>query len=289
MAPIMLDQAKKLRGRSNILPWLTAITALLTLAGYSHYLNAENYIGNAAPLSANHQAAISTLVLNIGDDSIATHIQHTLAGQPLPTILGYLITNYMPAASDLLHQLVHDLHLAPGESVLELFARGQSLLAQLKQVSDVQNTTPLIHDTAFLSIMLDKLMSNQRFHSAVHLIRTWPITHNSPCPLHDAIALLAAVQNDPGPIGGDDDRPGSSAQHAAKRQRHDDHQAGPSGAGPSGTAGPAYSYAGQGQAPPSSSSTPAPSLDASAIASMFAVLVSTLSPKNNGGRGRGRG
>ena len=157
MAPsLQLDPPKKLRGRVNILTWLTAITALLSLAGYSHYLDAANHFSH--PLSATHQAAISTVVLNVADDSIASHIQHVMAGSTLPSILGYLVQTYMPPSNDLLHQLT-GLAWRQDESVLEFLNRGTAILTQLQQVSRVRNTTPLIHEEAFLALMLEKLPS----------------------------------------------------------------------------------------------------------------------------------
>ena len=299
-----MDESKKLVGAANILTWRTLFVILITGLGAGL---AAQLLPVAPPLAFNaespeYQAVFSTLVLNIANQDIQSHVANTFNGVPIPQILDYLTTQYSPSLHELFAQF-HALHYHDHEPVSEFIARGQAIITHMGLVADAINAQPLVPPEAFLSTMLAKLP--QLFDDAIGQIQNWHQTHNAQCPLPTALHLLSTAQKvharhnpaaagpsapPPPPTattnGGTNTHNGNIAIHG-KRGRQD-YEAGPS-------SGPGFWSRHSLPSPPDASEHSSASF-ASAMGAVFAALGGLTArmdklakPNNSRGRRNGGG
>jgi hypothetical protein len=124
-----LDADKKLQGGSNLLSWLTLVTCLLTSLGLASQLQPVRPPLLFNPGNDAYQQAFATVILNIGDFNIASHISHAFRNRPLHEVVDYLTTTYSPSLHELLSQL-YSLSYQEDEPITHYISRGQSFLTR---------------------------------------------------------------------------------------------------------------------------------------------------------------
>lgn len=190
--PNQLDPADKLQGGNNILNWLTLMTCLLTAIDLQAHWEPTRAPLVFDPNDAGYKQACAIVNLNIGNACIRSYIARTFRGRPLHEAVDYLVNTYAPSSHELLQQL-NSLIFEEDEPVTEFIGRAQSILTAMQFIADAANTTPLIEERAFLSMLLAKLPAS--FNDAIADIENWPRTHqNADCPLSTASQLLQCSQ-----------------------------------------------------------------------------------------------
>jgi hypothetical protein len=186
-----LPDARKLNGRANFMSWMTSILALLGTLNLAYYATHHEHF-QAGNLSSNHQQAVATVILNIGDVHIADQVANGMAGQPLHAILAHLTATLSPSVDECMSDL-HALRFEPGEPVAKFLSRGQSILSMIQRIARIRNNAPIMDERAFLLLMLHKLPST--FNDAIMQIQTWHLTHGGvECPVSTALTILAGAQ-----------------------------------------------------------------------------------------------